>query len=205
MAVRRQPGVALLELLVALAITALVLAVVVRALHHGRQAERAVAEASEARATAALALDQAAQLVSRAGTAPWPRPAVATPPGPGLVLRIDPAASSGDTISVRYLQLDAGGAPVERWFHLDARRDGRGTPTLYRAPEGSVRQPWVEGVERIAVRGWVDAGGVHDRAEAVSGPLAPVALLLEVRVAGEATVAAVPLPGRPVTTVEVAP
>lgn len=205
MAVRGRRGLALVELLLALAIAAVVLGIVARALHHGRRAARAVAEVSEARATAALALDQVGQLVSRAGTAPWPRPPRIGPPGPGLVLRVDGGASTGDTLTVRYAELDGAGVPRERWVHLDARRDGRGTPTLYRTPEGSVRQPWVAGVERLALRGWVDVHGAHDRAAAASGALEPVALVLEVVVDGTTTLATVPLPGRPVTRVEVAP
>jgi len=222
----RRTGLGLLEALLALALTVVVLSLVARHLHAARGAERAVRGASEARATTSLALDLLSATVTRAGTAPWPRPAGATPtPGPGLVLTVrggvaagagvgagagvatgaGVGAGAGDVIALRFQALDASGEAIERWYHLDVATDGRGASNLYRRTHTGVRQPWVEGITRLTLAGWVDGAGLHDRAAWRAGSIEAAALLVEVRAGDAHGLAVVPLPGRPTTRVEVEP
>jgi hypothetical protein len=114
-------------------------------------------------------------------------------------------AGASDAIALRYQALDGSGEAIERWYHLDVAADGRGASNLYRRTHTGVRQPWVEGITRLTLAGWVDGAGLHHRAAWRAGSIDAAALLVEVRAGDAHGLAVVPLPGRPMTTVEVEP
>lgn len=167
-------GVGLVEALIAAAGVALLLALLGAAIATGGRAAGRMGEASaeaQRRALAWALLRGEVELAGRgleAGAA-------------GVRLALDPAASGGDRVGVRYVAEAHRAAPadVDAWFF--AARDGRGRPNLVRLPDEGVRQPWLLGVTGLHVVGGRRADGTPlTRRELVAGAR-PAALQLEIR------------------------
>lgn len=208
MSARSRRGFSLLEVLVALALSALVGLVAARGLSAARRAVRGTAQASDA----ALSLDLGSALlereVRRAGYVPYPAP----PAGdaavtPGLGLAVHTRSPQGDSLEVRYLDDRVVDGPVARDLRFEVGVDGRGLPQLYRATAAGSKQPLVEGVTGLRVSGWGDASGLHAGSDLGAGSLRPWFLVLRLTAAGapSARTVVVPLPSRPLTTVGVGP
>ncbi len=200
---RAHAGFSVLELLLAVSLSALVGLAAVRLLAGSRASEASTSTASDR----ARALDLAAGLLTgelrRAGYVPYPSPLAdgrdAVRPGLTVTLGSGPR---GDALGLRYLDDRLQGGPVTRDLEFDAAIDGRGLAQLYRTSASGSRQPWVQGIDRIQVVGWVDGTGLHGRSELAAGELRPWLLLLALGAAGvPARRLAVPLPSRPLATV----
>jgi type II secretory pathway pseudopilin PulG len=192
-----------LELLLAVSLSALVGLAAVRLLAGSRASEVSTSTASDR----ARALDLAADLLTgelrRAGYVPYPSP-LADGRGavrPGLTVTLG-SGPRGDALGLRYLDDRLQGGPVTRDLEFDAAIDGRGLAQLYRTTASGSRQPWVQGIDRIQVVGWVDSTGLHNRSELAAGELRPWLVLLALGAAGAPVRRlAVPLPSRPLATV----
>ncbi|MEJ2667059.1 MAG: prepilin-type N-terminal cleavage/methylation domain-containing protein [Deinococcales bacterium] len=203
----RRAGFTLVELLVGLALAAVVTLAAARLLVGSSRSEGAVA----AGADRALALDLASDLLGaelrRAGYVPVPPPSsVKLEPGtPSLTLTLTDGVQ-GDALAVRYVDDRLADGPVLRDLTFDAAVDGRGEPQLYRRTASGQRQPLVQGIAALRVTGWADAAGMHMRDELVAGRLGPWLVLLSLATPdGTARTLAVPLPSRPTTEVVRAP
>lgn len=198
-AAQQAAGLTLVEVLVALAVAAVLLACVGSVLASARSAGAAEERALEPR----LALDLAAELLAEeagmAGHAPLS--AEAGVPQPAVVLR---RTLGGHALSVAFVDDRLAGPPAARDLRFEAGVDAQGRPQLYRASGSASRQPLVEGVTVLEVESVVDAAG-ELRAPA-AGSAFPSARALVLRLeatGGEERVAVVALGARP--TVAVAP
>lgn len=204
---RRRPGFTLLEVLLALALTALVGLTAARLLVGSRSSEAAVSEGSDRVRALDLAADLLAGELRRAGRVPYPAPATGglDASRPALEVRLG-SGRHGDALGVRYLDDRLQGAPVARDLRFDVAPDGRGVPQLYRATASGNRQPLVQGIDTMRVVGWVDATGAHPRSAFAGGPLRPWLLLVELGAEGRASrTVATPLPSRPTAEVVMVP
>jgi prepilin-type N-terminal cleavage/methylation domain-containing protein len=203
----RCAGFSLAELLLALALAAVVMLAATRLLVGSKRADAAVSAASGSMLALDLAADLLGDELRRSGYVPVPTPVGVTLDRtlPSLVLDIADA-DHGDGLVARYIDDRLADGPVLRDLRFDAGMDGRGEPQLYRRTATGHRQPLVQGIASVRVTGWVDAAGVHDRESLVAGTLEPWIVLLELATAdGTTRTAAVPLPSRPATEVVRAP
>jgi len=197
----------LLEVLLALALAALVGLVATQLLRASRASEAATSQASDRAQALDLAADLLAGELRRAGFRPYPPPAGGGLDARGPALVLAPGSGlHGDALGVRYLDDRVQGAPVDRDLRFDAAPDGRGVPQLYRATASGSRQPLVQGIDAVRVVGWVDAAGAHPRSALAPGPWRPWLLLVEIGSdAGATRRVAAPLPSRPLAVVVTAP
>ena len=170
---RGRGGLTLLEVMVALALAGLVLALLLGYVRAARGASTAAETRSEAELTLRLAVELLREELRLAGAAPWPPPvAVVGTDAPAAFLqqplRLAPTAR-GASVRVRYLDHRLAGAPVARDHTYEAGVDGSGAPQLYRRADGGARQPLLAGVTRFAVVGGVSAGGAWLSAEQLPG------------------------------------
>ena len=156
-------GFTLLELLVALAVAALLASALAWSMQASARAVGGVAAATDAAQRRALAASLLRGEIERAGRG--------GPEHDGrLAIRRDPGAGGGDALEIGYLaEADRVEATVLRASFF-AARDGADRPNLYRQPPGSVRQPWLLGVTGVhLVRGRDHAGRTLARAALVAG------------------------------------
>jgi type II secretory pathway pseudopilin PulG len=149
-------GFTLVETVVAVAISALILASVAAV---ASSARRAAAAAEEQALRAQLRSASHAILVSelgRAGAAPiWLTGAPSVPP-PYLTITLGQGRS--DTVGVRYLDTAMRSDPAERQIAFSASRDRTGSPNLYLRVGSGSRQPALQGIESIEVVALVRGG-----------------------------------------------
>ena len=197
-------GFSLLELLVALALAALLAVLLGSTLAGGASVAERVGRASEAAQLRLLATSLLVAEIELAGRG------VAAD---SLAVERDPAGEGGDRIVVRYLAEAYRAEPLLVEATFFAAVDGRGRPSLYREPDDGVRQPWLLGVTGLHVT----AGRAPDGATLTRAQLAPgvavAALEVEIRFAeGRAvrgwaattrsgTLSTSPLPTSPLPTV----
>lgn len=204
-------GVTLVELLVAMAIGALVLAAAAGLLSTARAGESTLTRGVQPRQALDLAAELLREEIALAAFVPW-EPAgpdvgtgTALPTGAGDLL-VSAAGSASQTVHIAFLDDRLATGPVARDLSFSAGRDGRGVAQLYRRSGSSSRQPLVEGIARIGVEGYVDAGGLHELAAPVSSAAAYPAIwavVLELATpTGEARRLLVELPSRPRLVVE---
>ena len=208
MIVRRPGGFTLVEVLIALALSAMLAVGVARLLAGGRGAARATSARSDATLSLELGADLLTREVRRAGYVPYPPQTGVTLDSSGaLELWLRPQRPTGDRLAIRYVDDRLSGGPIARDLSFEADVDGRGIHQLYRASAAGSRQPLVEGVGALIVSGWVDAGGLHARSALTPGTLDPWLLLLRLRAPGAAAArtVAIPLPSRPHALVRVLP
>lgn len=203
---RARRGFTLVEVLLALALVAIVIAAAGRGLAGSRHAAAAAAMSSGAMLSRDLGSDLVAREVRRAGYAPASTPRAAGG-GAELELALRPGRPRGDAVTVRYVDDRLSGAPLQRDLTFEVGLDGRGVPQLYRRTASGSKQPLVEGVSGLWVAGWADAGGFHPRSELAEGTLRPWLLALRLASDGsdEIRAVAVPLPSRPPAYVTVVP
>lgn len=196
-------AVTLLELLVALAVGALVTLAATRLWRATRQRESALTAAADAERSLDLAAELLSAELRRAGYRPYPATANASPTAASAMLRLELDAGNGsDALVVRYLDDRLAGPPVPRDLRFVAAEDGRGVPQLYRAPASANRQPLVQGIRRIKVVEWADQSGWHERRELTAGTLRPWLLLVALRGGdGKERRVAAAMPSRPRTEV----
>lgn len=154
-------GVTLPELLVALALTALLgtllLGLTRSTLQVGASVDAGVAEDGARRVAAAL-LRRTVEAAGRGGLEP------------ALRLELGAAGSRGDVVRAAYLREAWRAEPAEVRVALFADRDSAGRANLYRRPEGSVKQPLVLGVRGMRVVGGVTPDGRRvERADLADG------------------------------------
>lgn len=203
----RGTGFTLVEVLLALAMAAMVVLAATGFLVGSSRADVAVSSASDSTLALDLAADLLGEELRRAGTTPNPPPGGVRLDGsvPSLTLVIG-AGAQGDALAVRYVDDRLADGPVLRDLRFDAGIDGRGERQLYRRTASSHRQPLVQGIESLRVTGWADAAGIHGREAFAAGPLEPWLVLLELTAAdGAVRTVAVPLPSRPPTKMLWAP
>lgn len=199
----RAKAVTLLELLVALALGALVTLAATRLWMGSRQRETGLTAAADAVRTLDLAAELLAAEVRRAGYHPYPAPPDDSLPPSAAMLGLDlDAGDEGDALVVRSLDDRVVGPPVTRDLRFVAAEDRRGVAQLYRATASGTRQPLVEGIRGMRVEAWADRSGWHGRQELRVGALRPWLLVLALRTRdGSERRVAVALPSRPLTEV----
>lgn len=157
----RRRGWTLVELLVALALTAVLGTLLLGAARGTVRLGAAVEESSDrdgARRVAAALLRHALESAGRGGLEP------------ALRFEADGAGERGDVLHVAYRREAWHVEPVTVRAAYFAATDGAGRPNLYRRPEGAVRQPLVLGVEALRVVGGVAPDGrTLTRADLVDG------------------------------------
>lgn len=161
-------GVTLVELLVAVAIAGLLLLALAGYMRASRNAQLAGEVGHEATLSLRLAADLLREQLLLAGSAPWPLPAAEDvqqlgaghTPAQFLAsgLQVTPVPG-GHALGLVYLDDSLAGQPVARQYSFEAGVDGQGQPQLYRRSFASSRQPWVAGIERMVVAGFVAADG----------------------------------------------
>lgn len=168
----RASALTLVEVMVALAIAGIVIALLGGAVAGGAKTAGRIADAAARAQRRALAWSLVRQELESAGR---------RVDEAGLVLDLDPADGGDDRVLVRYLAEAhrAEAVRIEAWFF--AAEDARGRPNLYRRPPDAVRQPWLLGVTGLrVVRGRAADGRPLARSELVSGANV-TAIELEVR------------------------
>lgn len=205
----RRAGLSLLEVLLALALTALIVVAAGGALTGVRDAAGAAGTASEEVAALDLGRELLAAQLRRSGYRPYPADGAPAPdPGePGLIVLLDGTDDRADALRVRSVDDTLAGPAVLRDLRFEVGLDGRGVPQLYRSVAAGVRQPLVEGIAGLRIDGWVDARGAHARSELLaSGAIEPWLLLVTLSApSGRERQLVAPLPGRPRAGVEVGP
>lgn len=203
----RRHGLTLVELLVAMAVGAIVVALLANLVAGSRRH----ATASEARVDAAATLRLGAELLREelrlAGAVPWPPPSDRAPEA--LAAWLAPAVTiapvaTGHALGVRGLDHRVAGAPVERDLLFEVAADGAGDWQLYRKPAGAARQPLVGNLEGLRVDWVVTAEGATVPPGAAAGVRA-AALGLELALGADRLSFVVELPARPLVGVGVAP
>lgn len=170
-------GVTLVELLVALALAAVVTTALVSLLTQVGRATAGVVGRTDRSQRASLAASLLETELQRAGRGL---------DEPGLRITLRPDSPHGDVLDVHYLAEAYRAQPVEVRASFFAARDSAGRPNLYRDPPDGVRQPWLLRVEAVHVAGAVDASGTRlARGDLVDGDeLRAVALRVELTDAG---------------------
>jgi len=194
----RPEGLTLVEVLVALAVASLLLAVVSAVLGSARAAGAAEERAVEPWRALDLAAELLAEEVGLAGHEPYGLQDGATEPA--VVVRL---VATGHALGVAFVDDRLAGPAVVRSLRFEAGTDPRGEHQLYRASGGGSRQPLIEGVASLAVEAVVDAAGAL--AQPAPGRAFPSARALVLRLSapsGEERVAVVPLGARPDVMVE---
>ena len=212
---RRPRGVTLLELLIAMAMAALVLALLGGMLASARSADGALSQHAEPRAALALAAELLREEIGLAGYEPYDEPTLAgTAPDPpaapavpaAAALPVGGAASDDQTIRVAFIDPRLAGGPVTRDLSFSTDIDSRGEAQLYRRSGTSSRQPLVSGISALRVASYVDALGVQPLQAGAAGveQLSGVrALVVELTApTGESRRLLVELPSRPSLRVE---
>jgi len=167
-------GFSLLELLVALALAALLAVLLGSTLAGGASVAERVGRASEAAQLRLLATSLLVAEIELAGRG------VAAD---SLAVERDPAGEGGDRIVVRYLAEAYRAEPLLVEATFFAAVDGRGRPSLYREPDDGVRQPWLLGVTGLhATAGRAPDGATLTRSQLAPG-VAVAALEVEIRFA----------------------
>lgn len=164
----------LVELLVAVALAATLLALLGAAIATGGRVAGDMARATAAAQRRALAWSLLRGELELAGRGLEDGLA-------GLGLVLDPAGAGSDRLRIRYRAEAHRAEPVDidAWFF--AAEDGRGRPNLYRRPEGGIRQPWLLGVTDVHVlEGRHADGRTLGRDRLVAGA-EPAALHVEIR------------------------
>ena len=165
----RTSGVTLVELLVALAVAALILTAAGGLLSTARAGERTLSDTVEPRRALELAAELLREEIALAGFEPWQPAAAGGDPlpdaGPGLArIVVTGAASATQEIGLAFIDDRLPTGFVVRQLDYSADLDGRGVAQLYRRSGPSSRQPVVEGVSQLEVTGYLDAGGLHPTA-----------------------------------------
>lgn len=197
-------GFTLVEMLVALALGALLLGLVGALLTGGRRHGAATEAAVDAAATLRLAAELLREELRLTGAAPWPTPGavpdvpdvegwLATP----LTLVV---SAAGSVVGARYVDHRLADGPVARDLTFEAAPDGAGEPQLYRRQAGSPRQPLVAGIDRLTVLEVIAASGVGLPPEAADGREV-AALLIELGVGHVSARVVVELPAKPLVAV----
>lgn len=202
----RPSGFTLVEVLVALALGALLLGLVGALLAGGRRHGAATETTVDAAATLRLAAELLREELRLTGAAPWPTPA-AVPDVPDvegwlaapLTLVV---SATGSVVGARYVDHRLADGPVARDLTFEAAPDGAGEPQLYRRQAGSPRQPLVAGIDRLAVLEVVTASGVGLSPQAAGGHEV-AALLIELGVGPVSALVVVELPTKPLAEVVV--
>ena len=202
----RRHGFGLVEVLVALALTGVLLVALLAYVRSARNAQVAGESAGEATQTLLLAAELLREELLRAGSGPWPLP-ISSQEVEGLGHDLTPAQFLGRGVQVRsvpggqavrivYIDDSLAGGPVARDFTFEAGSDGQGQPQLYRRSGTGSRQPWVAGVESLRIAGVIDGDGSSlGWQQAAGGELR--ALWLELQAAGEERRVLLELPHRP--------
>lgn len=165
-------GFTLVELMVALAVAALLVGLLGSTLAGGASVAGNVGRASEAaqlRILAAGLLRAEVELAGRGSATS------------GLALELDPAGEGGDRIVVRYLADAYRAEPLLVEATFFAAVDGRGRASLYRQPDDGVRQPWLLGVTGVHVRGGRGPDGTTLTRSQLTAGTDVAALEIEVR------------------------
>lgn len=165
-------GVTLVELLVALALAAVVTTALVSLLAQVGRATADVAGRTDRSQRASLAASLLETELQRAGRGL---------DGPGLAITLRPESPHGDVLDVHYRAEAYRAQPVEVRASFFAARDSAGRANLYRDPADGVRQPWLLRVESVHVEGAVNASGARlARGDLVDGAeLRAVAVRIE--------------------------
>lgn len=190
---RRGGGVTLVELLVALAVSGLIVLVLLGQLRSSARAHDVGSGASDVTQALSLAAGLLREELSRAGEAPWPNATEVWP------LELDLSAGA-HRLRVRYLDDRLVGGLTERDITLSVGLDARGQYQLYRSSAGGPRQPLVAGVERLEVVGGVSYEGANVPPHELSA-VRLRALLLQLSVAEGLLEVVAPLPNAPVVSV----
>ena len=199
---RHTAGVTLVELLVALAIAALVMLVAGALLSTARAGERVLNDGVDPQRALELAAELLREELSLAGFVPWQPTGDGEPAPHGADVErivVSGAGTPSQEVALAFVDDRLASGPLLRRFGYSADRDGRGLPQLYRRSGDSSRQPVVQGVAQLQVTGYADANGLHPIAGPVDAEVeAAWALTLELSAAtGETRALLVELPSRP--------
>jgi hypothetical protein len=166
--------VTLVELLLAAALAAILLALLGAAIATGGRVAGDMARATAVAQRRALAWSLLRGELELAGRGLEPGLA-------GLGLALDPGAGGGDRLRIRYRAEAHRAEPVDvdAWFF--AADDGRGRPNLYRRPAGGIRQPWLLGVTGVHVLEGRRSDGTSLARDRLVAGAEPVALHVEIR------------------------
>jgi hypothetical protein len=166
--------VTLVELLVAAALAAILLALLGAAIATGGRLAGDMARASAAAQRRALAWSLLRGELELAGRGLGEGVS-------GLGLALDSSGAGGDEVRIRYRAAAhrAETVDVDAWFF--AAEDGRGRPNLYRCPDGGIRQPWLLGVTGVHVLEGRRADGTALAREQLVAAARPAALHVEIR------------------------
>lgn len=167
---RRRRGFTLVEVLVALTLTAIVASALLAMVRSGGRVGAHVGARAEAGQAGLLATSLLRFEIERAGRRHG-----------GLTLRLDPSGAGGDRIAVRYRAEAHRAEPVDVDAAFFAAVDSAGRPNLYRQPPGASRQPWLLGVTGVHVLGAIDEAGHRVDRAALIGTRRWTALDVEVR------------------------
>lgn len=201
-------GLALVELLVASAIAGILMVALVGHVRAARNAQLAGETAHDTAAALQLATELLREELNRAGSGPWPLPmadevgqlAPSESPEQFLSrgLRVA-SATGGHALTLVYIDDGLTTQTVARHLTFEAGQDGQGEPQLYRRSGTSPRQPWVAGIERMEVAGFLDAEGESVGLHQAAGRRVR-ALWLELHANGEQRNALLELPHLPQVT-----
>lgn len=190
-------GLTLVEVLVTLAVSAVVLGLVGSLLGSARAASTAQMMATQPDRALDLAAELLVEEIGLAGFRPW-RLAAAESEAAVVIT----SAGSGNAVQINFVDDRLAGPALDRSLTFEVREDGDGVPQLYRRSGAASRQPLVAGVTALVVESLVTSSGTL--VEAVSGSAYTGVRGLVLRLEGEdgaSRVAVVPTASLP--TVEV--
>ncbi|HEX7001730.1 MAG TPA: prepilin-type N-terminal cleavage/methylation domain-containing protein [Trueperaceae bacterium] len=148
-------GLTVVEVLVALAIAAIVLGITASLLSSARAATAAQASDTEPARVLDLAAEILAEEIGLAGFEPWQL--TSGPAEPAIVVS---HTLTGQVLTVSFVDDRLAGPALDRVLTFEASEDSSGRPQLYRRSGTSSRQPVVAGITRLAVQALVSATGV---------------------------------------------
>lgn len=202
-ATRGDAGLTLIELLVALAVSAIIALTLVALARSTSGSEAAFDAATVPRQTLDLAGALLTEELALAAAVPWPAAdeVEGLPDGlaprayvtPGLRLSV---VAGGHRVAMRYVDDRLAAGPLARSVAFEVGSDASGTSQLYRGSEGASRQPLVEGIDTVRVVAVAQAGALVAPSEAAAD--VPVGALLVRLTAGSViSDVVVALPARP--------
>lgn len=201
---RGRAGFTLVEVLVTMALGAVIIGVLGALTTSGRRNAATVEQRADTAAALRLAAELLQEEVRLAGAVPWPTPGADLEVA-DLAAWLTPALtitelSVGHAVAMRGVDHRLAEGAVAREVAFDVGTDARGEAQLYRRPAGSTRQPLVSDIEELVVEWVITASGERMEPAAADG-LNLAALGVEVASAGERLQFVLELPARPVARV----
>ena len=201
---RGRAGFTLVEVLVTMALGAVIIGVLGALTAGGRRNAATVEQRADTAAALRLAAELLQEEVRLAGAVPWPTPGADLEVA-DLAAWLIPAVtitelSVGHAVAMRGVDHRLAEGAVAREVAFDVGTDARGEAQLYRRPAGSTRQPLVSDIEELVVDWVITASGERMEPAAADG-LNLAALGVELASAGERLQFVLELPARPVARV----